>query len=286
LESSESLLGMTTTTERAYFEEYARSTYSGAGEIVDLGCWLGSTTISLAKGLTRNPSSRAAAHRIHAYDQFLWYAWMDECVRGTGIEGKYKPGDSFLDEFHKRTAPWADRILVHAGDLCELGWSGGPIEFLLVDVMKSWQLANATIRGFFPSLIPNVSHVLQQDFAHPYTSWIHLIHYRLRDYFRLVHIVPYSQSFVFKYVKQLPAALIDAPYSASTFSNEEVDLAFEQSISSATDRQTQGTIAASKVMHYIHTGEMARARTEFARLMSHGYPLVQDIKAVQALLKE
>jgi hypothetical protein len=71
--------------------------------------------------------------------------------------------------------------------------------------MNSWKLADATVRRFFPSLIPNRSYVLQQDFAHPYRSWIHLIHCRLRDYLRLVHIIPYSHSFVFKYVKKHPA---------------------------------------------------------------------------------
>jgi hypothetical protein len=59
----------------------------------------------------------------------LWEEWMDECVRGTAIEGKYKAGDSFLDEFHKRTATWAARIRVDAGDLCDLGWSDGPLNF-------------------------------------------------------------------------------------------------------------------------------------------------------------
>jgi len=284
-DTSASLLGMTTTTERAYFEHYARSLYTGAGDMVDLGCWLGSTTICLAKGLVRNRRAQVVRRRVHAYDEFVWQTWMDDCVRGTDLEGTFRPGDSFLEEFRRRAASWADRIEIHPGDLCTLPWSGGPIEFLLVDVMKSWHLAHATVRGFFPFMIPDRSYLLHQDFAHSYASWIHLIHYRLRHWFRLVHVVPHSQSFVFKYVGEIPQDLLDAACDASTYSADEVDSAFAYSLSLSSDRHVRATIAASKVMHYVHAGDIAKARFEFDRIASLGLPPVAEVKAVQDRLR-
>ena len=179
------LLGMTTQEEQACFQGYARLVHSGAGEIVDLGCWLGSTTIALAKGLAENMSPQAQARSIHAFDQFVREAWMGEtsCCRGTDLEKKFGPGESFFAEFQRRTAPWADRIRIYPGDLCHIGWGGTPIEFLLIDAMKSWELANGILRDFYPCLIPGKSYILHQDFAHFYESWIHLTHYRFRDYF-------------------------------------------------------------------------------------------------------
>jgi hypothetical protein len=43
------------------------------GEIIDLGCWLGSTTISLASGLRElnDPG------KVYAFDWFIWEPWMD-----------------------------------------------------------------------------------------------------------------------------------------------------------------------------------------------------------------
>lgn len=284
--SSDWLLGMTTHEEQSYFEEYARSMYSGSGEIVDLGCWLGSTTIALAKGLAENPSPEARSRTVHAYDQFLWEQWMDDCVRGADIEGRYKPGESFQDEFHKRTAPWADRIRVYGGDLCQIGWSGAPIEFLLIDAMKSWELANGILRDFYPCLIPDQSYILHQDFAHYYTSWIHLIQYRLREFFRFVTAVPHSSSFVFAYVKPLPRELLTASYEPSLFSDEEVDSAFEYSLSLTSDRETQAAIAASKVMHWIHLKDIAKARIEMGNILSQGFPPVRDLQLVQAQLQQ
>src|SRR2546430_16771342 len=69
------LVGMTTRIEREFLENYARQTYSGAGEIVDLGSWLGSLTISLLEGLKKNPAAFTAAS-VHAYDLFAWEDWM------------------------------------------------------------------------------------------------------------------------------------------------------------------------------------------------------------------
>jgi hypothetical protein len=285
---SDWLLGMTTHAEQSYFEEYARDIYLGTGAIVDLGCWLGSTTIALAKGLAENPSPQARASTIHAFDRFVWEAWMGEtsCCRGTEIEGKFKPGESFLDEFHKRTAPWSDRIQVYTGDLCQIGWGGAPIEFLLIDAMKSWELANGILRDFYPCLIPGKSYILHQDFAHFYEPWIHLTHYRLRDYFRVVHIVPHSQSFVFEYVKKLPDELLTASYEPSLFSDEEVDVAFEYSISLTSDRETRTAIAASKVMHFIHVGDTNKAQTELDAIVSQGLPITTDLQNVLAQLNQ
>ena len=45
------ILGMTSMEEQLFLEDYAQNEYSGKGEIVELGCWLGSSTISLARGL-------------------------------------------------------------------------------------------------------------------------------------------------------------------------------------------------------------------------------------------
>jgi hypothetical protein len=110
---------------------------------------------------------------------------MNEAIKGTNLVGKFKEGSSFLEEYKKRTKNYSNRIEICEGDLNEVGWNGQKIEFLLVDAMKNWDLANAIIRDFYSSLIPNVSYVLHQDFAHYFTPWIHLLHWYFRDYFEL-----------------------------------------------------------------------------------------------------
>jgi hypothetical protein len=65
------LPGMTASTERAYFTWQTRELFTGRGTIVDLGSWFGSTTATLAAGLSANPRPAARDAVIHAYDRFV-----------------------------------------------------------------------------------------------------------------------------------------------------------------------------------------------------------------------
>jgi hypothetical protein len=228
-----SVAGMLSLQERQYLYEYAKNQYSGSGEIVDLGCWLGSSTIPLAMGLQENSNPQITGRHIHAYDIFIWEDWMDSYgdVSSSHLNGKFKSGDSFLEEYHQQTSAWEKQIYCHPGDLTHLGWQGGDVEFLFIDAMKSWELANSIIRDFFPSLVPNYSTIVHQDFSHYYTYWIHLIMYRFRDYFEVAYDVPYSGSLAFKYKKQIPPAELDRVYTIESFDSREIDAAFRYSTS-------------------------------------------------------
>src|SRR5687768_2048575 len=59
------LHGMINTSERAYLYWYGKHIFSGKGDIVDLGCWLGCTSISLGMGLERNNHAKSD-RLIHA----------------------------------------------------------------------------------------------------------------------------------------------------------------------------------------------------------------------------
>ena len=49
----------------------------------------------------------------------------------------------------------------------------GPIKILLVDAMKSSELAKAITMNFFPSLLEGVL-LIHQDYKHYFTPWIHV----------------------------------------------------------------------------------------------------------------
>ena len=68
---------MLTETEKKYYQ-YIAMFYSGTGEIVELGPWLGSSTFHLISGLENNPYFKTQNKRIHVYDDFVWRSeWMD-----------------------------------------------------------------------------------------------------------------------------------------------------------------------------------------------------------------
>jgi len=288
-ESYSRLLGMTSDQEQIFLQDYGQTIYSGQGEIIDLGCWLGSATISLAKGLEKNRRVALKYKRIHAYDLFTWHPYMEQTVKGTSLEGKYQPGDSFLDEFTRRISPWSPSIAVYSGDVMEIGWNGGAIEYLFVDAMKSWELTKSIIKNFYFDLIPGVSLVHYNDFAHYATAWIHLLIYKLRPYFK--HYCNLYQAAVFQYVNPIESdtaiwemdrnvgakhsgdnlsdksidfmsecfAQTDPPFSI--FSTEDVHQAFAYSLQICHDK-LRPNIAAAKVMAFIYLGDLDQAKQE------------------------
>ncbi len=61
---------MLTLDERVMLSWLAEEAYQGHGEIVELGVFIGSSTISLASGLERNKTVRSNSKRIPAFDIF------------------------------------------------------------------------------------------------------------------------------------------------------------------------------------------------------------------------
>ncbi|HMS40344.1 MAG TPA: hypothetical protein PKE69_08970 [Pyrinomonadaceae bacterium] len=279
------LVGMTSRFEQDYFAEYGEKIYVGKGEIVDLGCWLGSTTIPLVKGLLKNPAFVGSGRKVFAYDLFVWFEWMNDSTFGTDLAQKYREGDIFVEEFKLRTKDFAEHIEICAGDLREIGWTGASIEFLLIDAMKDWSLANAIVRDFYPSLVPNESVVLHQDFAHFFTPCIHLVQWLFRENFEFANEVANSPSVIFKYTSKIDGELLQKTYGYDSFSDEDVNAAFEYSMSLVSDEKLPN-VAAAKVMWFLHQGKREQAKTVFENLLESGVRLEKDLINVKELLEK
>jgi len=278
------LLGMTTPMERAWLWRYGRRQFTGKGAVVDLGCWLGSTTIPLVDGLRGNANFRRLGLPVHVYDSFVWESWMDRVVVGTELAGRFQPGDSFQCEFALRAKAYASELEVHAGDLAAIGWCGGAIEFLLVDAMKSWELARATLRLFYPHLIPGTSVVFHQDFCHYYTYWIHLLQFRLRKWFAFQEDVPSSSSTAFRNTGRIPSELLNREWAKADFSSAEVEEAFAYSLEFVRVENREA-VQAAKIMCLADLGFIDLARTELdgARAMGCNQYDMQMVGALPGL---
>lgn len=256
--------GMTALTERAYFKWHAQETFSGQGTIVDLGSWFGSTTVALARGLVANPTSATRPALIHAFDRFSWEPWMEP----HSPAGPLQVGDSFLPQFEAAIAPWRDRVRVHAGDLLKQSWSGEPIELLLVDAMKSWELAAKIAVEFFPALLVGPGHLIHQDFGHCFTPWIHLINYRLRSSLVPVRDVEDSETVVFRVARPIGSDGL-GDLRRESFGEAEVEAAFEYSRSITRAAKHSG-IYAARAMLAVYDDDATTATGLLNRLETEG----------------
>ena len=192
---------------------------------------------------------------IHAYDLFQWDPRMAPHSGGLRL-GPYAEGDSFRPEFDLLMSRWRDRIVVHEGDLMQESWSDGPIELLLVDAMKSWDLSTHILRHFYPALAPGASRLIHQDFSHCFAPWIPLISYRLLGYLTPVADIPGSESLVFRLVRPLPAEELNL--TRSSFDEREIDQAFEYWLGRTVPEKHSG-LRSARVLLAHYDGDAERA---------------------------
>ena len=143
---------------RGYYKWLAR-TFDGPGDIVELGSWMGSSTASLAEGLSQNATKEHKT--IHVYDSFIWRDWMKTYTEASELlAANIRDGDSFLDYFRNYTEAYRDLLEVHQSALktgteqCALpalGWMGGRIGILVMDFAHDRASNEAMWRVFSPS---------------------------------------------------------------------------------------------------------------------------------------
>jgi predicted O-methyltransferase YrrM len=168
--------------ERALLHWAARTARPGA--IVDLGSFLGGSTLALARG------AEGDGRTVHAFDRFVLNAdwerhWMPD---GFAVE----PGQSTREAFDHNVAAVADRVAIHEGDVRDVRWEA-PIGLLFVDIAKHWEVADAVWRTFLPRLSPGAV-VIQQDLVHWGHPWCAIVMELLADRFEYLGWIPYSSA--------------------------------------------------------------------------------------------
>ena len=246
---------MTTVNERRYLEWYAANLYSGAGAAVELGCWLGSLTRAVCRGLQQNRALREIGESgagLEVFDRFEWDSTMESWVAGTSLAGRTPEGGDYEAVFREQVGEYLPMLRIHRADLANERWTGGPIELLVVDAMKTMPTARGICRNFYPALLPERGYLIHQDFLHFFHGWIHVTTYVLRDFFEWTYEVPDSDMVVFRCVRRPPE--YQFPEDLSGFSDSEITAAFdwvEEHVSPA----KRHTIAAARAMSYIHRGK-------------------------------
>jgi hypothetical protein len=218
----------------------AREVYLGEGAICDLGCFIGSSTLSLATGLAAG-LGEATRPVIHSYDMFI--APDDPYTLQRLPEG-YGPGDRFREVFEANIHPLRDWIEIHDGDLREDPWEHGPIEILFIDICKCWSTNQAVLENFFPYLVPGHSIVVHQDFVRVWNPWIPVSMAALKDCFEV--LAEEESSRVYRCVKAIPEAMLKTDF------RRDLDLSTKRSLLEDSIRESANAHTAA-----VHKGALA-----------------------------
>jgi hypothetical protein len=156
--------------ERQLAAHVAREACALPGARVELGCYIGGSTVSILDGL-RQAGALAGppGPRLHSYDLFV----ANQCMVDDYWLGYYgvKAGESFEPVFRSLLGDDARFVAIHPGDVCGETWTSGPISLLYVDCLWSWRANTHVLNHFYRHLVPG-SWVLHQDFVYAYYPWL------------------------------------------------------------------------------------------------------------------
>jgi hypothetical protein len=190
--------------ERRLLYALARDYASDDAAIVDTGCFLGGSTAALLRGLDDRDEPWNGPP-VAAYDLFRVEPYL--IPKFFSDDPSVRVGDSFRDRFDANVAGFAAPHVVHEGDIAELGWSGEAIAILFLDVLKSWELNDAVLRDFCPSLVPGRSVVIHQDYGMGYMPWIPITVELMRDSLVLIDWMEWG-SHVYLVEDELPQTVM------------------------------------------------------------------------------
>jgi hypothetical protein len=204
-----SVKSLLTLEEQQYLTWLTAENYEGWGAIVELGAWLGSSSVALAEGLRR----RGLATKIQTFDRFEWES---EYAHLATID--LEQGADFLPIYLEGIRDYAPWIEVKKQDLMDYVWNRGPIEILFVDSAKTWELTSAILRGFGSSLVPGRSRVVLQDFRYHWAHCLPLIFDSRPDVWKEIEATAVGHTVTFRPLKPLfgPGGIHDV-YSEDAF---------------------------------------------------------------------
>jgi hypothetical protein len=222
--------------ERAFLFGYFSTVWSGRGDVVEIGPFLGGTTRAIALGMLANPAC-APASRLHTYDRFDAYHVTDDLrrqlqplvARGAlpaGALDALGPRASFLDVFQRLHAgrDYGARIVARRAALrsgaddpvaAELRFAlpdGLHAEAVFVDGCKSWFGTREFMAEVAPRLAPGAA-LIFQDYGWYTCFWLPAFVQSFADRFELFAHVHHT--YAFRMVKPLAKDEVEASFPAT-----------------------------------------------------------------------
>jgi len=227
--------------------------FTGAGAIIDAGCFAGGSTVALAAGLAAVSDKEALADprtRIDSFDRFI----TDEYMRVWYFEQNQlkTEGDRFRNIFDAIVHDYRSMVRVFDGDITQTSWEKEPVEVLFLDVCKTWEVNDFCTRLFFPLLIPGQSLVVQQDFFHHLEYWVILTHELLHEHFEFIGCVRWNSA-VFRCLTPVPESAI--PVRLRDFGLDELDRLLERHIQRYEGRYEIDMLSCARAFLHLEFGQ-------------------------------
>jgi hypothetical protein len=214
---------MTTDAERECYYRLVRENVT-EGAVVELGAWLGASTVYMAAGF-RDGGGKGA---VRVYDKFQSQIGHAEKVRAfyarKGLPDM--PQGPCFDQFKANLGELSPFVKAYRGEIGEIEWDDKRIAILVCDAPKRVPAISAVMTRLRRGLQPG-SIMAWQDFCHFPSYEIPACLYRLRDHIELVEAVVPGTTLVFQVTSQWDAAEVSPEALAlANWTPEEIEEAW------------------------------------------------------------
>lgn len=236
---------MTSAAESRYLYWLASTQLTGAGRLVEVGSWLGRSTVHLAAGL-----DRAGHHEtLHCFDGFTW-APSDPGKSDLPL----KPGDNFQEYFEANVSAYSHFVVPHRTRIADITWADGPVEVLFLDAPKKLREITRCLEVFGPSLIAGRSIIAIQDYQYFPAYALAACFHVLRDHVELIHVVFGGSTVAFRVTKPIDLAREKpAAWNIAAWSAEEIEGNWTRILAALPD-QARDRLEPAKALHLYDNG--------------------------------
>ena len=242
--------GMTSAAECRYLYWLASSQLSGKGQLVEIGSWLGRSSLHLAAGLDHAGSTA----RLHCFDGFTW-ARSDPAKSDLPL----RPGDNFQSYFEANLAPFAPVVTATRTRISDISWAGAPIEVLFLDAPKKLPEITRCLEVFAPALIPGTSVIAIQDYQYFPAYALAASLYTLRERLELIHVVLDGSTVAFRVTGAIDLARAKpADWDISRWSPAKIEESWRHILGALPDAARE-RLAPGKAFHLYDCGAKAAA---------------------------
>lgn len=271
--------------ERRYLHWLGRTQWRDHGHVLEIGPWLGGSTVCLAQGMRAGHA--APRHALHAVDNFRWREFMARYARLP-----LAPGDSFRPYFERNVARFGELVRPRAAVLPDeaiavdewadvtrakssesdapFEWDDRePIEILFIDGAKSWRGMRHLLAGVVGALKPGESLLVAQDYKHWGAFWVPLFLQHVADVLTLEHDVRRGSTVTFRLERELPLERILAlPDHVGALDVQLAAHALAQAanrLAALGDDLGAAQVELGAAMLALHRGDRARASEVYRR---------------------
>lgn len=222
--------------EKRYLYFLGKDYWSGFGNIVEIGPWLGGSTYCLAAGFSNNPKRKK--EKIVVYDNFIWRSFMSQRAKLP-----LGDGDDFSPFFKKNLKKYSDIVIHKKASLPDENIENDqdailkrqfdhkeiplityqdsmPVEILFIDGAKSWAGTIHMFNEFHQSFIKGRTLLVCQDYKYWGCYWVIIIMEYFSEVLSYEHILP-ANSIAFKMNGEITREMLDRVPSFEKVSVEE-----------------------------------------------------------------